>query len=446
MHTVLNGAGRGPVGTRAETTVYLATIALLQLGYLIGIATSPSRFFGVNQLRHVGILGSILLFAAFWTYALRLPASESPRRIPQKAHPEALTEWPLALLLAALGAAIFFLLGSNTLNPDGTALLEKIPRDVASHGAHVTHDEMLELFIHSRVYLHASRMFGWSVAETYKVLSALSGGVFLLILCRMSGSLAPGARVTFVGMVLAGGYLQVFFGDVENYTLVASLILLYIVCARSHLLKETPLWVPTIVLSAAIAFHLLAGWLLPSWLYLLLRSLRRRELSAGLWSMAALALPLVGVLVFFHFHGLPIQRLLDSSHVSGMGGHYARYIAPLQVRYFGGLLNVILLLLPVIVVLPALAYFRRLGDDPYSRFLQVATISMLVFIAIWRAQLGVYNDWNLFAPGMIPIALLVAQSLYGIEGLPRKRVILVVLTLTAAAHSLAWIVGNHFGT
>jgi hypothetical protein len=175
---------------RRESVALIAAIVVLQVAYLIGCALGPSRYFGVNQLHGLGLPGCSVLLVGTWIVAglaaMRMPASPEQGERQTGTHP--IVE---AALVALVGACAFLLLRSHVLNPDGTALLEKIPRDVADHGAHVTHDEMLELYLHSRAYFYAKQSLGWSVRQTYQVLSALAGGVFLLLLCLFSRVIAP---------------------------------------------------------------------------------------------------------------------------------------------------------------------------------------------------------------------------------------------------------------
>jgi hypothetical protein len=62
----------------------------------------------------------------------------------------------------------------------------------------------------------------------------------------------------------------------------------------------------------------------------------------------------------------------------------------------------------------------------------------------WRAALGVYNDWNLYAPAALPLAILFWHNFARAETLFNKAGIGAALILTSAAHSYAWIIDNHF--
>lgn len=427
-----------------ESAAYVACIVVLQIAYVVGAALGPSRYFGFNQLRHIGVPGTLLALAGIWVavWLLARVSGRLSKHLPRRVGP---ADRPVvaALVVACFGIGVFLILRSHAPNPDGIALLEKIPRDVASIGSHVTHDEMLELYLHSRVYHYANGLLGWSVAQVYAVVSAVAGGIYLFILVLLANQAAPASRFGFVGLALSGGYVQLFFGEIENYTMVATMILIYLAVAHLYVRRRAPLWAASGALSLAIAFHLLAGWLLPSLGYLFLLSKKRSEVRSIGGGILGLTLPLAAALAFLHFHGLPIQRLLDSSHVSGMGGNYARYLAPLQLEYHGGIVNVLALLLPAVFMLPALAYFGRLGRDPYSRFLQIGTFSMLLFAFIWRAQLGVYEDWSLFAPGLVPAALLVSRSFF-LDSRAGGWRIAAALMLTGSLHTLLWILSNHF--
>jgi len=412
---------------------------------VFGAVTYPNDNIGIHQLRHLGLPGAIILLGIVWVIAFGVSALHS--RIPWTPPRSIRSPWAMALALVVACAFgwMFLSLSNHFINRDGLALFDKIVNDVAAHGAHVTHDEMLELYVHSRLYDYANHSWGWSVGRTYQVASALSGAAFVLVLLFLAPSMAPRSRIAFVGLVLSCGFIQLFFGDVENYTMVTVMILLFIAMAHLFLEGRIPLWTPAGALSLALGFHLLCGWLLPALAYLFVfswRHGRRRDTAIGL---AALVLPISALFVFFHFHGLPIERLWESSHVGGLGGNYARELAPMNVAYHLGMLNVLLLLWPSIVMLPALIYFNRLGADPMSRFLELAALSMVVFTFTWKAQLGIFEDWNLYAPGMVPGAILVARSLSGLPRAPVKSAIITALILTASLHTFAWVVSNHLG-
>jgi hypothetical protein len=428
--------GGDPSRARRERLGYVLALLLLQAGYAIGVLTWPNHFYGFNQLRYGGPLVLLAVVAAAWGAArLSLPGlRESLKR-----------SGPLLRVLLPLGAATaFFLLRSHSPNPDGVAITEKMPQAVAQHGSFVTHDEMLEFLVHSQVFAAAHRLWGWSVELCYQVPAAVAGATFVLLLLVVARPLAEQHQSEFVALALCGGYVQLFFGDVENYSLVTVPILTYLVLSWWYLEGRVELWIPALALSLAICFHLVAGWLLPSLVFLVVHAQRLSRPMHVRMFLTALILPIALVLLYLHFHGLPIQRLFDSSHVSGMGGHYDRYLPPLRARYIGGMVNTVALLFPPIFLLPVLAFLGNLGSDPYSRFLQIASGTTLLMTFLWRAQLGVYEDWNLYAPGMIPVALLIAHRLTAAPGAMHQGGVRRALLVTGYSHSLLWVLSNHF--
>ena len=61
------------------------------------------------------------------------------------------------IVFGLLCVTVFLLLRNNFINYDGLAFTEKFHRDVAVNGAHVTHDEMWELYVHSRFWYYTKR-------------------------------------------------------------------------------------------------------------------------------------------------------------------------------------------------------------------------------------------------------------------------------------------------
>jgi hypothetical protein len=303
---------------------------------------------------------------------------------------------------------------------------------------------MLELFLHSRFWFYTQQWYGWSVENSYHVLNSLGGAVFIFLAFMLARLSTPSSKLPFLGLMLCGGYIQLFFGDVENYSLISVLIFLYLCLAYLYINNRIPLWVMGLALSITLGFHLLAGWLIPSFIFLFSLAWKKNDRKAILLGILGFVIPLVLLLIYFHWNGLPIDNLLYRSHTSGVLMNPKRYLNPFQGSEFISFLNLLFLLLPAIVLLPILFFFRRIGSDPFTRFLLLAGFSMLAFVLIWRLQLGVYQDWNLVAPAMIPLSTLIAFRYAHIPKKFKKKLILMVFVLTSALHTSLWILSNHF--
>jgi hypothetical protein len=63
---------------------------------------------------------------------------------------------------------------------------------------------------------------------------------------------------------------------------------------------------------------------------------------------------------------------------------------------------------------------------------------------VWKAQLGVADDWNLYAIGGFVIGVYLWRAISDMSDLPSIRFPAALLAATAALHSYAWILANHF--
>lgn len=443
------GPGRGGALATAEDLSY-ALVSLLFLalylyhGFLLPrVLGGRTRWFGFDRAASLGWAGVLGPLAA-----LALVGVLGSRRSRVAAGMSRAQDWlsarPVRLvLLGAAAAAGFFLLRNNFLNPDGENFIGAFAEDVPVKGAHVTHDEMWELYLHSRFWFHANRWFGWSVPLSYQVLSSLAGGVFVTLLVAFSRLVSPARSLPFFLCVVSGGYMQLFFGDVENYTLTAAILMAYFLAALLYLQGRAPLVAATGALAVAMTFHLLAGFLLPSLAYLGLRELKGRRWRSVSLNVAVFAGVLGGTLLFFHLNGLPIGDLYWKSHAFGHGGDILEMLVRPSWRYYRSILNLVFLLVPIWLFLVPLALFGRVRRDAVGLHLILAASGMTLFVLAWEAKLGVYQDWNLFANAAIPIALLASRGLVEAADTPRRWWSVAAGVALSAFHSYAWIVGNH---
>lgn len=426
-----------------------AGIAVLPAGVRARSPTLDDMLFGLDQLRPMGPFA--ILLAVLAVVILRLPW----RRVVPRLKAALSTVERLRLrtrILLATGVGIYsfvwFLgLRNQFINPDGRAFAAKFLADVPARGAHMTHDELLELYVHSRFWYHTSRAFGWSVEYSYQFLSSLAGGVFVVLLLVFSRALLGVERwIVLVLGVGSAGFMQLFFGDVENYTLVTLLLLVYLFAGYLYLEARIGLVVPSAVLALAICFHLLAAFLLLSLAYLYVVALRRRQWLGIVGAALTLVAIPVAVVAYFHYHGLPFE-VIRTSNAFGQAGKLQRFATP-DLAYHGQITSLLLLLFPPVFFFVPLAAYRRIPLDPFNVFLLLAVCVLVVYVFTWRAALGVYNDWNLFAPAALPLSILFWRNFARAEAPPmpalwNKAGIGAALMLTSAVHSYAWIIANH---
>ena len=428
-----------------EQRTYWIALALINLLYLAGVWLPEETWFGFCQWQHAGWLGIglyALLGAVLVWQAPQLTGTA--RRLQEWLYRQPGSPWRLALVGAA-GFGLFYLFASNTLNPDGEGLVEKLPRDILSQrGAHITHDEILELYVHSKVYALLQWAVGFSVKDTYQLLSALAGGCFLTILLAMCIRLNRDKAGLLALLCVSGGTMQLFFGDVENYTITTTLLALFVLTGLEYIEGRTSLLVPTLVMALAMMFHLLAGWFLPGLLYLWMHARKQKEPLTIVYSGALAAAICAATIGYFHFNGLPIWDLFFNSHAMGHGDGTLSMFATPDHSYYLAIVNVVFLLFPGAALLPLLLAYKRIRLDRTGEFLLATVSALVVFTFLWKAQLGVLNDWNLFAPGILFISLWAYSGLAKSPLFTNPRLAVGGLC-TFSFHSYCWIVSNHLG-
>ena len=197
----------------------------------------------------------------------------------------------------------FFIWRNWFINPDGALFPMKFMVDVPAKGFHVTHDEMWELYIHSKFWLYTNDYFGWSVARSYQVLSCAAGAVFVFLLLTCCRRLLPQHWPLAFLACVSGGYMQLFFGDVENYTLMTTVVMGYFLASVRAIDAGMSIVHPAILLALALTFHLEAGFLLPSLVYLLVLASTRGQAVQVVVALTGFVLVVAGTFLFFHLEG-----------------------------------------------------------------------------------------------------------------------------------------------
>jgi hypothetical protein len=404
---------------------------------------AATRWFGVDQWAFAGRGWLVLFVLAAVVAGMAIACYPEPCRRAATAAGRALDHRWMRLALAAATTLVCWSASTRQENLDGSLLQQKIAEAVPRAGAFVTHDEMLELYLHSRLWAVLNAAWGWDVAQTYRATSCLAGGAAALLALGLARRYPPARRLLVVTGLFAGGWVLVFFGDVENYTVTNVLVLGYLAAALRFLDTERArLWPVAALLAAAVLFHLEALILGPS-LLVLAATARRRSGRDALGSVALVPTVLGLALWWFNDHGLPIGELLTHSQISADGGNWAAFVARPDLGYLWRQLQLLLLLAPTVVLLPALLVGRTPGRSPHVPFLATASAGGLLLVFVWRAQLGVVDDWNLYALAAQPLGLLVLGWLATEPRLRTRAPWITVMVVLAATHTAAWIAENH---
>ncbi len=299
--------------------------------------------------------------------------------------------------------------------------------------------------------LHRAGADVWHTAEnTYRVYSYASGLLYVLLAFATAGALGRNDReksIVFAFLVTAG-YVQLFFGYVENYAFYMPASLLYLLAGLRYLANRAPLFVPALVLGLLVPFHFLFILFAPSLLILACYGYRRRETSTRRWSNVAANLaalcsaPLAAVLVFwlagFDF-GAFMERTGGKHHILPFISKPGFYV-PYRIFSISHLLDFVnLQILSAPAALMALFVFGR-KDFQYHPFLLAAAAVPLVFTFIANPEIGAFRDWDILALPALPLTLWAAAALlkFRERAEPRSRNVSLICA-AAALHTVLWI-------
>ncbi len=307
-------------------------------------------------------------------------------------------------------------------------------------------------------YASILRTLGFPVvAPTVGALSILAGVVAAAILWGIASELTPrtGSRAFAFAVLATLGLAQLYFGYIESYPLASVAILAYLwLGLRRARGADHPLWLAT-ALAIAMTLHLVAGYLVPSYLYLALREKR------PLHSRAVLALlPLAGAAAILLFLGFkPSQWLVPLNIVARavQPGHdiavFAKPYTPLSLGHAWELLNAILLVLPVPgLLLIAAAAGRGVGRDATAPsgpdadaatvFLAAAALPGLITAIVLVLPVPPAQDWDLASIMVLPLAVLGVKVGCSIPKVPLRGTRGVALVLLGAGATLSLVLVN----
>lgn len=328
----------------------------------------------------------------------------------------------------------------------------------------------LTVFWHAKLWALGQRLWQWPDAfPAYAMTSVAAGAVYVFIVLQLAWEVgrSRGQRVLMAGLLLSLGAMQLFFGYVENYTLAAVAIVLYLWLAARHLAGKTPLWAAAAALGLALALHPSTLNLAPSLLVLTAADARRKGwLRALLQTAIPLLLIGLGVVGLMQAGGHGLQALFTTDRP---GGGDARWLVPLwttSTRWehytmfsWGHLVDIVnqqLLSAPVSLAAVLLGlgglrqWLRTTTADaaapslaPYALFLAVAAAGSLLFILLWNPDYGGQRDWDLFSLSSLPLTALGGVLLGQALTTERTRLQAALpLIGLSVFHTAAWIFQN----
>ncbi|HEY6867263.1 MAG TPA: hypothetical protein VI792_08400 [Candidatus Eisenbacteria bacterium] len=449
---------------------------------LLGALTVAAHVLGAGPLRGTlwgsdgygflppaaGIAAALLL-AAGVTAALTLRARGEGGSRARAASPG---RSALGILLGAGVLAFLFwrFREGHTLLGDGSPLTSDLPRGQRFHP-----HEPLTYLIHHGFWLLTRRLFEGGSRDPVEVAratvglsSVIAGALFVPVAWALGRELlrppagdardpepaAPGPTRLVFAVLLAQGYVQLFFGYVENYTFNLLVTGLYLLLALRHLRGAAPLALPGLALVLGIALDLSTVALAPSFLVLVMIDAaapgRRRALLRDLAAIAAWGAGLTALLAWIEpGYRLPsaagwivLQALIGHGHQAESW----RYLWSAEhVRDF---MNEQMLIGPAAayLLLAAALWLLRARARPGAGTVFLLVAGLVPLAGAWLTtdlSLGYARDWDLFAPsGLVFTAAGLAIACgTGWRAAPLRRW-LALLVAISLVHTASWVAVN----
>lgn len=285
------------------------------------------------------------------------------------------------------------------------------------------------------------RPWGGAPADAVAALSVLAGMVYVAATLYVAGLLAdrPGERVRYEVGLLALGSAQLWFGHVENYSLVTAAAFAATALALGHLSGRNTLWPVGLMGGLAVSLHPQALFTLPALLLLLdRRDWPRQALTLSAGSLAA---PLLTVLAL---RGLGVPWPQMGNGFAGDNQLFWTLAQALDTAQLADALNNLWLVAPLaplwlITGLSAVAQRRR---DVRFGYLTALAAGLLTYHFSFQNDLPRPQDWDLFAivgPGFT------LWGLYAWEGGQRgaRRAVAWPALLFAVLFTVGWVGVNH---
>ncbi len=325
------------------------------------------------------------------------------------------------------------------------------------------------VFWHQRMWQYvANPLLGWPVETVYAVTSVGCGVIFVYLLLTFAARLGRTLteQVLLAGLILTTGSMQLFFGYVENYTIISLLLLVTLILAWRAGRGEIKLYWPVLGLAAANAFHPSTVFLWPGMLWLVYLGWKRGVVNTPQALLFTVLPPLLvggSVLALMESGGHGLSALLGADRPGGGDGvwfvplfetttkwqHYTMFSAAHMLDWanlhflispFG---LPLLVLSGLVIVKFKLTVFDTPADRDYAQFLAVTAFMYVLLTWVWNADYGGQKDWDLFAPAAFVYTLLAGYLL--VRVMPRPRLLqetgLLVLAV-ALLHAASWIFTN----
>jgi len=423
----------------------ISGVIYLLLHFFASLNNTP-LLWGVDSWRYLPFsISCILLLVGL---VLLIPPIQSKTKLVLEKIREGLEKIhaPVWLLIIM---AIFYIFRQETfLLGDGLLRIRNV-----EHGLLFTAEEPLDTFIHTSLYNILNSFTSVSAQDVYQYISIFCGTVAICGLFLFLKKFYENKSDRWIagGIIVTVGSIQLFFGYVESYTIVACLIMLFLFSTLLMMKRERFTLLPSLFLSFAAISHPTSSLFIPAALYGYYYVINKQEHSKEYiyrkWTQTILIFIsiIILLLVLFAVNGFTPADFIESysgkSNILPLfssGDVYGIF----SLNHFIDIINEILLTTPSVIALFLLIiYVRDLSKSYYIRFLFIAGTGALLFMFIFNPKLGFSRDWDVFALAAFPLTMMINCSILKING---NRIFSIEFTIIIISllHTAPWIYVN----
>jgi tetratricopeptide repeat protein len=346
----------------------------------------------------------------------RAAAPDSQPEERRRALPPFLARWALPVFVVGSGVIFWTLRARTHFLGDGLAWIVGMKFGEMPEGSEPLAEALWTAVAHS------VRSAGISVnAGAVAPFSVVCGLAAALAIWGIAREITSDSRHRFLPALLllaTLGSAALFFGYIESYPPVAVLVLAFVYAGLRAARTGSAPWLAGIVLVLGLASHLMLGYLVPAYLYLVLRNVRgvgKRAVYALAPGIAALGLMLA--LGFgpdrWRETVYTATRVLDPASSTPGAQLHPRDVRPypiLSPAHALDLGNLLLLVLPAPLLLLASRVLAGPSAPKPERsaagtFLALCAASGFLVACVLELPVAPAQDWDLFSLLLIPLGV-----------------------------------------
>ena len=276
--------------------------------------------------------------------------------------------------------------------------------------------EMLDFLTHALLYQKIFAPLGYSATTCYRVVSILCGLIFFFNAFMLARYIDAKRSALFFLLFSTSGMVVLFFGYIESYSLVAAYIpLLTLLLFKTCVKSSHWFWaIPAFLFGGLIHSIILPVFAAPT-LYAILSNRTDDDKNHKSVNIIIAIGVLAAVTAGYFFSS--IEGTAFSGYLLPLSSERVYGQALLTSRHGFNVLNwIFITALPFLFLLPVLIWNSKRfvsQNHPINGLAWWLIISALLFIILFRPQIGGPRDWDLFSLPtfcLIPAALVIFTS------------------------------------